>query len=279
MTATIAYLGPKGTYTEKAAATFGERLGTDYTLVPHVSFPDIFDSVSSGACEYGVVGMENSLEGPVTVTLDTFASRTGFTILGEQILDINHCLVAHPDAVLYEITTVASHRQGIAQCRDYLRRNFPDAKQITTSSTAEAARMVMMNKSLAGIANAGAASLYGAKVIEEGIQDHDADQTSFALIARADHPAVFTGTNYKTSLALFLKANQAGALMSILSEFAFSNINLTKIQSRPTKEALGTYMFFIDVEGSVEDEAMRIALECLKLKLREVRILGSYPIS
>ena len=124
-----------------------------------------------------------------------------------------------------------------------------------------------------------AAQLYGARVAEADIEDHYGNQTSFALIARPGHPPVFEGARHKTSLALFLQADKAGALLMILSEFAYAGINLTKIQSRPTKQALGEYMFFIDLEGSTNDVAVQTALNCLRLKLREVKVLGSYPVA
>ena len=136
----------------------------------------------------------------------------------------------------------------------------------------------MENPRVAGIANAFAAELYGARVEEREIDDHFGNQTSFALIGRQGHPPVFTGDRYKTSLALFLQVDRAGTLNMILSEFAYAGINLSMIQSRPTKQALGDYMFFIEFKENVNDLAVQTALNCLRLKLREVKVLGSYPI-
>ena len=136
----------------------------------------------------------------------------------------------------------------------------------------------MENPRVAGIANAFAAELYGARVEEREIEDHFGNQTSFALIGRQGHPPVFTGDRYKTSLALFLQVDRAGTLNMILSEFAYAGINLSMIQSRPTKQALGDYMFFIEFKENVNDLAVQTALNCLRLKLREVKVLGSYPI-
>lgn len=278
-TPSIAYLGPAGTYSDEAARAFAARLGADAPeLVECPSFSEVFDAVDRGRCTFGVVATENALEGPVTATLDNFAFRSSATILGEQVLDIHHCLLLHPDATIDDVKTVASHPQGLAQCRRYLADALHGRATVTTSSTAESARLAAGDRSVAGIGNAFAAALYGARVAEEGIEDHYGNQTSFALIGRQGHPPVFEGKRFKTSLALFLNADKAGALLMILSEFAYAGINLTKIQSRPTKQALGEYMFFIDIEGSVGDLAVQTALNCLRLKLREVKVLGSYPV-
>lgn len=277
---TIAYLGPAGTYSDEAARIFASRLEIEGPeLVECSSFDEVFNSVDRGKCSFGVVATENSLEGPVTATLDNFAFKSSATILGETILDIHHCLLLAPDTDLSQITTVASHPQGLAQCRRYLAENLPGRTTLTTSSTAESARLATENAHIAGIANAFAADLYGAHVYERDIEDHFGNQTSFALIGRQGHPPVFEGEHFKTSLALFLQTDKAGALLMILSEFAYAGINLTKIQSRPTKQALGEYMFFIDLEGSVSDLAVQTALNCLRLKLRDVKVLGSYPVA
>lgn len=275
----FAYLGPAGTYSDEAARAFARRLAVDEPrMVECTSFDEVFDMVDRGKCEYGVVPTENSLEGPVTATLDNFAFKSSATILGEEILDIHHCLVLAPGTSVQDVTAVASHPQGLAQCRRYLSEKLPGRTATTTSSTAESARMAVADPHVAGIANSFAAELYGADVFESGIEDHCGNQTSFALIGRQGHPPVFSGERFKTSLTLFLQADKAGALLMILSEFAYAGINLTKIQSRPTKQALGEYLFFIDLEGSVNDPEVQTALSCLRLKLREVKVLGSYPL-
>lgn len=276
----FAYLGPAGTYSDEATRAFAERLSIDEpALVECSSFDEVFDNVDRGKCEFGVVATENSLEGPVTATLDNFAFKSSASILGEEVLDIHHCLLLAPGASIHDVTTVASHAQGLAQCRRFLAEKLPGRATITTSSTAESARLAVSDPHVAGIANGFAAKLYGAEVYERDIEDHFGNQTSFALIGRQGHPPVLRGTRMKTSLALFLQADKAGALLMILSEFAYAGINLTKIQSRPTKQALGEYMFFIDLEGSVNDLPVQTALNCLRLKLREVKVLGSYPIA
>ena len=220
-----------------------------------------------------------TLSRSVTATLDNFAFKSQASILGEHVLDIHHCLVLHPDAKLEDVTCVASHAQGLAQCRRFLAERLPGRATVTTSSTAESARMAAEDVHVAGIANAFAAELYGAIVFDDQIEDHFGNQTSFALIARQGHPSVFEGDRHKTFLALFMQIDRAGTLSMILSEFAYAGINLTMIQSRPTKQALGDYMFFVSFERSVSDPQVQTALNCLRLKLREVKVLGSYPIA
>ena len=276
----IAYLGPEGTYSDQAAHAFAEKLDEPQAeLVACTSFTDVFDCVDRGKCTYGVVATENSLEGPVTATLDNFAFNSQAQILGVHVVDIHHCLITHPDAKLSDITTVASHAQGLGQCRRFITRELPNADTVTTSSTAESVKVALANPTTAAIATSYAAELYGARVVETDIEDRFGDQTSFALIGRAGTASPLSGTRYKTSVALFLQADRAGALLMILSEFAYAGINITMIQSRPTKQALGDYMFFLDLEGRVDDPAMQTALNCLRLKLREVKVLGSYPVA
>lgn len=275
----FAYLGPAGTYHDEAARAFAHRLGIENPeLVECPSLSEVFDCVDRGRTEYGVVATENALEGPVTTTLDNFAFRSSATILGEHVLDIHHCLIMHPDATRDDVKTVVSHPQGLGQCRRYLNDKLHGIPTMTVASTADSARRAAADKSVAGIGNAFAAELYGARVEEACIEDHFGNQTSFALIGRQGHVPVLTGTKFKTSLALFLQADRPGALLMILSEFAYAGINLVKIQSRPTKQALGDYMFFVDIEGSTSDLEVQTALNCLRLKLREVKVLGSYPV-
>lgn len=274
----IAYLGPAGTYSDEATHRFMDKLGLeDAELVECVSFTEVFDNVERGRCDYGVVATENALEGPVTACLDNFATHANVEILAETVLDIHHCLVIHPDAEVADIETIVSHPQGIGQCRRYITEYFPGRTTSSASSTASGVRKAMGDKTIASIANKFAAELYGATVYEENIEDHFGNQTSFALIARQGMPEVFPEKERKTSILLSLKQDKSGSLLMILSEFAYADINLTKIQSRPTKQALGDYMFFIDFEGSTSDVDVQTALNCLRLKLHEVKVLGSYP--
>lgn len=276
---TIAFLGPLGTYTHEATLRFAKALGIEQPeLLECISFDEVFDAVDRGRAAYGVVGKENSLEGPVTATLDNFAFRSSAVILAETVIDIHHCLVVSPEATLESVKTVASHSQGLAQCRRYLSERLPGRETIITPSTAESARLAAGDPSIAGIANAYAAELHGCRVAASDIEDHLGNQTAFALIGRPGSAPQITSNTYKTTIALFLQVDRAGALNMILSEFAYANINLTMLQSRPLKQQLGDYMFFMEFSGKDVDPKAQTALSCLRLKLREVKVLGSYPV-
>ena len=285
-TISIAYLGPCGTYSHEAAQLFADKLVDaeraasldDIEFVECPSFNTVFESVDRGKTTYGVVPTENSLEGAVTSTLDNFAFSSNAVIVGQLVLPIHHCLIMHPHAHRDDIERVASHAQGLAQCRRYLMANMPTTPTFTTSSTAESAQMAAGDIHTAAIANAYAAQYHGAVVVEHDIEDHLGNETSFVLIAPQGTAPVLKGEKYKTSLALFMNQDKPGTLQMILSEFAYASVNLTMIQSRPTKQGLGDYMFFVDIEGRDTDPDVQMALNCLKLKLREVKVLGSFPI-
>lgn len=278
-TSSIAFLGPKGTYSDEAARIFAQKIsGNISEFVECPSFNEIYEAVERGRCEFGVMPIENSLEGAVTATLDAFAFRSGVSIVGSTVINIHHCLLLHPEATLDDITTIASHPQALAQCRRYLNEHFPHQVRMSTASSAEAAQLASTDKHIASISSKFAGELFNCKIQQEGIEDHFGNQTKFVLIARQGHQPVLEGNRMKTSLALFMHSDKPGALLMILSEFAFANINLTMIQSRPTKQGLGEYMFFVDIDGSQNDPEVKTALDCLRLKLREVKILGTYPV-
>uniref|UniRef100_A0A7C9NBP3 prephenate dehydratase n=1 Tax=Muribaculaceae bacterium Z82 TaxID=2304548 RepID=A0A7C9NBP3_9BACT len=275
----FAFLGPYGTYSDEAVRMFASRMGiSDPVTLPCASFDEVFDCIDRGKCEYGVVAKENALEGPVTATLDNFSLKSNATILGEAVLDIHHCLLTAAGAPLDQVSSVASHSQGIAQCRRFLAERLPGRSFVTTASTADSARMAAGDPTVAAIANAFAAKLYGAEVRATEIEDHLGNQTVFNLIARQGHAPVFSGDTMKTSVALFMHQDRPGTLNMILSEFAYAGLNLTLIQSRPTKQSLGDYMFFVEFQGTVLDLPIQQALNCLRLKLREVKVIGSYPM-
>ncbi len=275
----IAYLAPAGTYTHEAALFFAKALGIEEPeFIECVSFDEVFDAVDRGRARYGVVGKENSLEGPVTATLDNFAFRSPSVILAEKVIDIHHCLVASPEATIESVKTIASHSQGLAQCRRYLNERFPGKETIVMPSTAASARAAAQDSSMAAISNEFAARLHGCDVVARDIEDHLGNQTCFALIGRQGTADSLRSETYKTSLALWLRTDKAGVLNMILSEFAYAGINLTMVQSRPLKQQLGDYMFFMEFIGRDTDVDAQTALACLRLKLREVKILGSYPV-
>jgi prephenate dehydratase len=267
----IAFLGPPGTNTEEALLALALP---DVEPVPAASIDEVFALVSRGETELGIVPIENSVEGSVNATLDALAFDHELSIQGELVRDIHHALVVAPGVALDQVTVVTSHPQATAQCRKSLARLLPGRPVVAANSTAEAVQRAVAEPGVAAVGTALAAQLYGGLVLEPAIEDFAGNQTRFVLIGRGLRPR--TG-NDKTSLALFLVKDKPGALLMILSEFAYGRINLTKIQSRPTKEQLGEYMFFVDLEGHATDPQVELALRCLELKLRDVKLLGSYP--
>lgn len=273
-----AFLGPAGTFSEEALFTLGIP---DLEPVPCTSIEEVFEAVERGRADGGVVPIENSVEGSVPATLDTLAFDSQLEIQGELVLDIHHCLIAAPRCSRADLTRIVAHPQASGQCRRWIARNLPNLAVTAANSNAEAVRIAVEEPGVAAIGPALAADIYTGEILERDIEDYAGNQTRFVTIGRGLDPRVpgVDGSErpYKTSLALFLQADKPGALLMILSEFAYGEINLTKLQSRPTKRQLGDYMFFIDLEGHAEDRNVRMALDCLRLKLREVKVLGSYP--
>ncbi|MBI5231316.1 MAG: prephenate dehydratase [Coriobacteriales bacterium] len=267
----MAFLGPPGTFSEVALLSLG--LG-EIDVMPCVTIDEVFEAVERGQADEGIVPIENSVEGSVNATLDALAFETSLEIQREVVLDIHHALIIAPGADVSATKTIVSHPQATGQCRRWLARNMPGRTIIAANSTAEAVQRAVSEPGIAAVGTALAAELYGGQVVEPSIEDYAGNQTRFVVVGRGLQPQ--TGDD-KTSLALFLKADKPGALLMILSEFAYGEVNLTKLQSRPTKRALGDYMFFIDLQGHVDDDNVRLALNCLRLKLREVKVLGSYP--
>lgn len=275
---TYAFLGPLGTFSDMAVRALVERgtLEPDYEELVCDSLPEVFEAVERGKADYGVVPIENSLEGPVTSVLDAFAFNSRAEILGEIAIDIHQALLLHPDATLDDVTTIASHTQGIGQCRRWLNHNLPGCATRLADSTAAAAQLAAEDKSVAAIASTLAAELFGAKVYEEAIEDNLSSQTRFVVIGKG--PVAHDGPG-KSTLALFMNADRPGTLQMILSELFYAGVNLTMVQSRPTKRDLGDYMFFMDIDGYADEPNIQIALNCLRMKMREVKVIGSYPRS
>jgi prephenate dehydratase len=266
-----AFLGPEGTYSEEAL--LGLHI-PDVEPVPVSTIADVFLAVESGKVEFGLVPIENSVEGSINATLDALAFDHDLLISAEAVLNVHHALVVAPGTTIADVTEIVGHPQATGQCRKWLARSLPGKPIVAANSNAEAVKIASATPGLAAVGPALAAKLYGGQVLVEDIEDFAGNQTRFVIIGRES--AARTGRD-KTSLALFLRADKPGALLMILSEFAYGEINLTKLQSRPTKRALGDYMFFIDLEGHVDDENVQLALNCLRLKLRTVKVLGSYP--
>jgi len=267
MKRTIGVLGPEGTFSEKAA----KRLMPDGDIRYFRDFEEVIAAVERSDLDIGVVPLENSLEGSVGQTLDSLLGRD-VQIVGEMNLQVRHCLLGRGSPG--EVKVILSHPQALAQCRGYLKRRFPEAELRTTGSTSHAARLAQEFPEMAAIADAEAAERYGLAVIDRNVQDSDENVTRFAVVGReAPEP---TGLD-KTSLAIYLEKTEAGALWEVLGEFAVRKINLTKIESRPSKMGLGDYYFFIDLEGHVSDPPVEEALARIRKRAAITKVLGSYP--
>ena len=263
----IAYLGPEHTYSHEAARG---RFGASATFAPEPSFAAVFHAIETGRADYGVVPVENSTEGSVSLTLDLLID-TPLKIIGEILLPIRHVLMARADAAAF--TRIVSHQQSLGQCRDYLAAHYPHCELEAVASNGLAARRAADDPSCAAIASAAAARAAGLCVIAENIQDVARNTTRFLTLAREAAPP--SGAD-KTSLLLALP-ERAGALHGALSLFARHSINLTMIQSRPQRDRPWAYVFFVDFEGHRDDARVRRALAALERQALLLKVLGSYP--
>ena len=272
---TIAFLGPHGTFTEEALRTQADLDRED--LLPLASVPDVIAAIEQGEADLGVVPIENSIEGSVTVTLDTLGFETDLLIQREIDIPISLALCAHGGTHLGAITRVVAHPMAAAECRLWLAEHMPGVEVRASNSNAEAVLNVARSqkKGLAAIGTVHAAEIYGLPVIAKEIEDHPENQTRFVLVGRGI-PAP-TGHD-KTTIVCFQRADRPGSLLAILQEFAARSINLVKLESRPTKRNLGDYCFFIDCEGHISDELVADALRNLVAKQADVKFLGSYPV-
>jgi prephenate dehydratase len=266
----VAFQGETGAYSEAAAlAHFGP--GTE--TVPHESFDAVFASVESGACELGLVPIENSVAGSIHRNYDLLIQHS-LSIVGEHLLRVRHCLIALPGVALGEIRKVISHPQALAQCERYL-KSLPGVKVEVAYDTAGSVKIIREqgDRAVAAIASRRAAEVYGLPIVAEGIEDDSANYTRFLAIAPA--PVVPAG-EAKTSIVFTLR-NQPGALFKALSVFALRDLDLTKIESRPLVGKVWEYLFYVDFAGSTADPSARRALEHLGEYAPMLRVLGSYP--
>jgi chorismate mutase/prephenate dehydratase len=265
----IAYLGPEATYTHQAAiSNFGVSL--DYHSIKTI--PDVFGEVESGAADYGVVPIENSTEGAVFHSMDMLV-ESDLHICSQVYMPIEHCLISQ--SPLEEINEVRSKDQALGQCREWLRTNLPDAEVVDLVSTAEAVRLAKETKGIAAVASALSAQRYGVKIQARGIQDREDNVTRFLVIGKTQAKPLGDGRD-KTSLVISLR-DEVGALEKTLQAFAKRGINLSKIESRPSRKKAWDYYFFIDLIGHYEDEAVQAAVQDLKGHCPLVKWLGSYP--
>ncbi|MCD6444171.1 prephenate dehydratase [Candidatus Bathyarchaeota archaeon] len=268
----VAYLGPRGSFTEEAAKRFFH--GAEMEYIPKPSIPEVFRGVVAGEADMGVVPVENSLEGSVNLTLDLLFD-TPLKVCGEIELKVEHCLLANPGSRVEDIRVIFSHPQAIAQCRRFIETMLPQVEVVEVQSTSKAAEVVKGLRGAAAIASEFTADIYGLEVLAKSIQDYHDNYTRFFVLSLEDHPP--TGKD-KTSL-IFSVPDKPGALYEALKPFAARGINLTKIESRPTRGKPWEYVFYMDMEGHRFDDEIKEAVEELKAIASFVKVLGSYPMA
>jgi Prephenate dehydratase len=275
----IAYLGPRGTFSEDALrAAIGDE---EIEPAPAASVYDAILAVREGEADRALVPFENSIEGAVTATLDTLAfDADGVTLVGEYDLPIRHCLIAREDIPLDRIEVVVSHPQPSAQCARFIRENLPQAEVRAALSTADAVRTVTESgEPWAALGAESAANLYGAAVLRRGVEDEPDNITRFVWVAPEGTTPSGSGP-WRTSLVFSeLGEDHPGALVDALQVFSSRAINLTRIESRPLRRGLGRYQFFLDIEGTSAEDPLTSAIEALRSKAESVRVLGSWPIA
>lgn len=271
----IAFLGPPGTFGEEALLTQDDYAAGE--LVPLPSHAEIITATERGEIDLGFVGFENSIEGSVRSVLDHLIFETDLLIQREVVLPITQNLLAPPGTALADVRRIVSFPDAMEQCREFFARELPDAELVAANSTAEAVQLVAHDKpaATAALGTALAARLYGLDMLAAGVEDHADNSTRFVTVAREGIPAP-TGHD-KTSIVLFQEADRPGNLHLISAQFAAREINLTKFESRPTKQSLGDYCFIIDFSGHVVDEIVADCLRNLRADVGRVKFLGSYP--
>lgn len=263
----IGILGPQGTYSEKAARIWDS--GAELRF-----YDDLFDTIDAlmkNEVECSIVPIENSLEGSVTLTLDMLLEHQ-LMITGEVIVKVEQCLMSKGS--IRDIKIIMSHPQGLSQCRKYIKNHFKGIELRSDMSTSHAAKLASESSQIAAIASEESAKAYGLTILDRNIQDVIENYTRFVVIGRT--PAAPT-SNDKTSIIVYLEKNRPGALYEILGEFASRNIDLTRIESRPTKKVLGDYVFYIDIKGHMKDKVIKETVDKIKDRVRMLKILGSYP--
>jgi prephenate dehydratase len=267
----IAYFGPQGTFTEQAARTFG-----DATLVPIETVPLVLAAVRSGEVDRGCVPVENSVEGAVTATMDSLAEDSPLIAVAEAILPVRFSILVREGVRREDVKSVASHPHALAQVRQWVAANLPNATPVATTSTASAAVHVQDGEFDAAVSAPVAATHYPLVELATDVADVDNAITRFLLLSRPGKPPEPTGTD-RTSLFVVIAADEPGSLALTLSELASRGINLSRIESRPLRGLYGEYRFYLDFDGHVDEPRVADALVALHRISREVRFLGSYP--
>lgn len=265
----VAYLGPEGTFTHSAVQA---RFGDSVDAVPLASIEDVFKAVQQRSVTLGVVPVENSSEGAVNVTMDRLMGVSP-PIVGEVELRVHHCLLGAMRQ-LSQVRKVYAHPQALAQCRGWLDKNLPKATRVPVSSNAAGAKLAATEKGAAAIAGEVAASVYGIGVLAPNIEDHDHNTTRFLVLGRRRPRS--SGAD-KTSLVVSGSRTKPGSLARLLEPLARHGVNMTRIESRPSRRDKWEYVFFIDIEGHVDDMPVARALAALQKRSTLYRVLGSYP--
>jgi chorismate mutase/prephenate dehydratase len=269
---TVAYLGPRGTFSERATL---KHFGLAADALPTSSIDEVFRSVESGAADFGVVPVENSTEGAVGRSLDLMP-QTPMKVCGEVIVRIHHNLMAKDKPrELSEIRRVFSHGQSLGQCHEWLNTNLPHAERVAVASNAEAARRAAEEQGSAAVAGEMAAAHYGLTILHANIEDEPNNTTRFLILG--DYQPKPSGRD-KTSLVLSAR-NRAGAVYEMLTPFATRGVSMTKFESRPSRVALWEYLFFVDLEGHRDDPQVAEALEEVGRIAGYIKVLGSYPVA
>ncbi len=273
MSIKYAYLGPAGTFTEAALLKIA---ASDDQLIAYANVTAALDAVRKGECSKALVPIENSVEGVVARTLDELAIGEPLVITAETTLPVTFSLMTLENKDPKDIKSIATHPHAESQCRSFIAKNYPNAQVIETASTAAAAKGLSKGDYDAAIGAAIAAKNYQLKIIAEDIGDNSNAVTRFVVVEKPGKLPAATGKD-RTSLAVFIAIDHAGALLEVLNEFAKHQVNLSFIQSRPTGSQLGHYHFIIDAEGHIEDKPVSAALAGLKEICEDIRFLGSYP--
>src|SRR3984957_6795961 len=266
----VAFLGPEGTFTQQAVL---RHFGHSVRALALPTVDEVFQEVEAGNADFGVVAIENSSEGTITNTLDRFLTSP-LHICGEVELRIHHCLMGKMDA-LTRVLRVCSHGQALAQCRGWLDEHLPDAERVPVASNAEGARRARDEQGSAAIAGEIAAEVYGLNILVREIEDRADNTTRFLVVGRK--LLLSSGADRTTLLLTYGDTSSPGALYRLLEPLAKHGINMTRIESRPSRRRKWDYEFFIDIEGHAEDERVRKALAALKRRASLFRVLGSYP--
>ena len=272
------YLGPRGTFSEMAALKYCDLCDK---IIPYKTIREVVENVRKGELEKGIIPLENSQEGSVKISLDLLFSNSGLTIINEVIIPIELYLLAPPGVSMADITDIYSHPQALGQSGDFVYKHLPEAELHYTESTASAAEKVLENGSKAMIGSRRISDIYPLQILAENVEGDLSNHTRFIVVslkARSEETGNYApDLDFKTSIICAPEVNRPGVLYQILGEFAGRNIDLTRIESRPTKKKLGEYLFYIDLAGHLAEEKLTVALKQVRKKCGLFKILGSYP--